>query len=107
MATGSDILFLINGLGMGNSTRCHAIMQALAPRGHRLHVLTSGNGLTYFGDKPEVASLTAMEAFSIPSATAGSAAGKHCSRPATWRGWRAPNAASWKSCWKKSGRRWR
>ena len=63
MATGSDILFLINGLGMGNSTRCHAIMQALAPRGHRLHVLTSGNGLTYFGDKPEVASLTAMEAF--------------------------------------------
>ncbi len=63
MTAGSDILFLINGLGMGNSTRCHAIMQALAPRGHRLHVLTSGNGLAYFGDKPEVASLTAMEAF--------------------------------------------
>ena len=60
---GSDILFLINGLGMGNSTRCHAVMQPLAELGHRIHVLTSGNGLAYFENKPEVASLTAMESF--------------------------------------------
>lgn len=60
---GADILFLINGLGMGNSTRCHAVMQPLAERGHRIHVLTSGNGLKYFEKQPEVTSLHAMEAF--------------------------------------------
>ena len=60
---GQDILFLINGLGMGNSTRCHAVMQPLAAQGHRIHVLTSGNGLKYFENQPEVASLTPMESF--------------------------------------------
>jgi len=60
---GSDILFLINGLGMGNSTRCHAVMQPLAERGHRIHVLTSGNGLKYFERQPEVATLHEMAAF--------------------------------------------
>lgn len=60
---GSDILFMVNGLGMGNNTRCHAVMELLAAQGHRIHVLTSGNGLTYFQNKPEVASLTAMESF--------------------------------------------
>ena len=59
----ADILFLINGLGMGNSTRCHAVMQPLAERGHRIHVLTSGNGLKYFERQPEVTSLHEMAAF--------------------------------------------
>ena len=59
----SDVLFLINGLGMGNSTRCHAVMQPLAERGHRIQVLTSGNGLKYFEQQPEVTSLTPMKAF--------------------------------------------
>jgi UDP:flavonoid glycosyltransferase YjiC (YdhE family) len=56
-----NCLFLINGLGMGNSTRCHAVIEHLAARGWRVHVLTSGNGLIYFADKQEVASLTPME----------------------------------------------
>lgn len=56
-------LFIINGLGMGNSTRCHAIMEHLHERGIRIHVLTSGNGLTYFQDKKEVTSLAPMESF--------------------------------------------
>ncbi len=56
-------LFLINGLGMGNSTRCHAVMEPLAELGGQIHVLTSGNGLTYFQDKSCVKSLTAMESF--------------------------------------------
>jgi len=56
-------LFMINGLGLGNSTRCYAVMQHLVERGFRVHVLTSGNGLTFFRDKPIVESLTAMEAF--------------------------------------------
>ena len=60
---GGDILFLINGLGMGNSTRCHAVIQPLTERGHRIHVLTSGNGLKYFERQPEITSLHEMAAF--------------------------------------------
>jgi len=52
------LLFIINGLGMGNSTRCHAIIEHLAERGMHVHVLTSGNGLTFFEGRQEVASLT-------------------------------------------------
>ncbi len=55
-------LFVINGLGMGNSTRCHAVMEDLAQAGWRVHVLTSGNGLAYFKDKDCVVSLTPAEA---------------------------------------------
>jgi UDP:flavonoid glycosyltransferase YjiC (YdhE family) len=56
-------LFIVNGLGMGNSTRCHAVMEHLAEAGIELHVLTSGNGLAYFGNKPGIASVNAMESF--------------------------------------------
>jgi UDP:flavonoid glycosyltransferase YjiC (YdhE family) len=54
----SHLLFIINGLGMGNSTRCHAVIEHLAERGLEVHVLTSGNGLTFFDGRREVASLT-------------------------------------------------
>lgn len=42
------VLFLVNGLGLGNSTRCHAIMQRLSNAGVACSVATSGNGLWYF-----------------------------------------------------------
>ncbi len=42
------VLFLVNGLGLGNSTRCHAIMQRLGEYGVHCSVATSGNGLWYF-----------------------------------------------------------
>jgi len=58
-----DCLFIINGLGMGNSTRCHAIMEHLIDQGVRIHVLTSGNGLMYFSGVKGIASLTPMESF--------------------------------------------
>lgn len=54
---------MINGLGLGNSTRCYAIMQYLLERGYELHVLTSGNGTAFFRDKPDLASLTPMDSF--------------------------------------------
>ncbi len=54
---------MINGLGMGNSTRCHAVIERLAEAGCRVHVLTSGNGLTYFQGKDCVESLTPMDSF--------------------------------------------
>ena len=56
-------LFLINGLGLGNSTRCHAVIQRLSEAGCRVHVLTSQSGLAYFKDKDCVRSLTPMESF--------------------------------------------
>ena len=45
---------------MGNSTRCHAVIQNLAAAGVSVHVLTSGNGLKYFSGRPEIASLHEM-----------------------------------------------
>lgn len=42
------ILFIVNGLGMGNSTRCHSIIEKLVDYGYTVDVLTSGNGLEYF-----------------------------------------------------------
>lgn len=57
-------LFVINGLGLGNSTRCHAVMEELAEAGLRIHVLTSGNGLDYFRHKEGIDSLTSMDSFS-------------------------------------------
>ena len=49
------ILFLVNGLGLGNSTRCHAVMQRLLAHGAEIQVVTSGNGLWYFRSVPGVA----------------------------------------------------
>lgn len=51
------ILFSINGLGMGNSTRCHVVIQRLASEAE-IHVITSGNGLFFLSDRPEISSLS-------------------------------------------------
>src|SRR2546421_12970587 len=59
----TNCLFIVNGLGMGNSTRCFAIMVHLHDRGASIHVLTSGNGLEFFQDKKQVTSLSPMASF--------------------------------------------
>jgi UDP:flavonoid glycosyltransferase YjiC (YdhE family) len=64
-------LFIVNGLGLGNSTRCHAVMEELVAAGYRVHVLTSGNGLAYFQGREFVASLTPMESFYYSEAKHG------------------------------------
>jgi len=56
-------LFLVNGLGLGNSTRCHAVIERLATAGCHVHVLTSGNGMEYFEGKNCIESLHSMESF--------------------------------------------
>ncbi len=56
-------LFAINGLGLGNSTRCHAVIEHLAEAGCSVHVITSGNGLAYFEGKDCVKSLSSMDSF--------------------------------------------
>jgi len=48
---------------MGNSTRCHAVIEHLAAAGVSVHVLTSGNGLKYFANRPGIASLNEMASF--------------------------------------------
>ena len=56
-------LFLINGLGLGNSTRCHAVIECLVDAGCQVHVVTSQSGLAYFKGRDCVRSLTPMESF--------------------------------------------
>src|SRR5262245_1844817 len=51
-------LFRINGLGLGNSTRCHAVIERMSQKGAEVHVRTSGNGLTYFEGKAGIASVS-------------------------------------------------
>ena len=48
------VLFLVNGLGLGNATRCHAIIQKLMEAGVRCSVATSGNGLWYFRQQQDM-----------------------------------------------------
>ncbi len=50
----SRILFVVNGLGLGNSTRCYSIIQELHALGHSIDVATSNNGLLFYRGKPEV-----------------------------------------------------
>lgn len=62
------VLFIINGLGLGNSTRCAAVMEELASRGVELHLLSSGNGLNFFKNSPLITSLHEAPAFFYPHA---------------------------------------
>lgn len=54
-------LFMVNGLGMGNSTRCHAVIKKMSPV-MDVHVLTCGNGAAFFQDKTDIKSLNIMDA---------------------------------------------
>jgi len=56
----NKVLFVVNGLGMGNSTRCYSLIQELHDLGFTIEVATSGNGLLFFRDKPEVGELHAI-----------------------------------------------
>ncbi|TNC94024.1 MAG: glycosyltransferase [Stygiobacter sp.] len=65
------VLFMINGLGLGNSTRCHAVIGELARTGATVEIVTSDNGLWFFSDKPEIARVT-----EIPSLRYGKKGGR-------------------------------
>lgn len=56
-------LFLVNGLGLGNSTRCHAIIQRLIEDGANVEVITSGNGKWYFDGHRDTGRVHGIEAF--------------------------------------------
>ena len=42
------ILFAVNGMGLGNCTRCHAVIEKLTAQGFTIVVATSENGIEYF-----------------------------------------------------------
>jgi UDP:flavonoid glycosyltransferase YjiC (YdhE family) len=67
----SRVLLLVNGLGLGNSTRCYAIIQQLVAAGADVEVVTSDNGMWFFADKPEVGKVN-----EIPSLRYGQKAGR-------------------------------
>lgn len=48
------VLFLVNGLGLGNSTRCYAIIEELQRAQAEVEVVSSDNGLWFFSDKPGI-----------------------------------------------------
>lgn len=89
----TKILFVINGLGLGNSTRTHAIVERLVALGIEVHLASSGNGLWYFREVPEIRSLHEMSSFRY-----GSSGGRiNILRtfrllPEMWRSWRANQA---------------
>lgn len=57
------ILFIVNGLGLGNSTRCHAIIQHLENNGHQIEIITSGNGEWYFSQHGYSKRVHSIQAF--------------------------------------------
>ena len=61
------IRFIVNGLGLGNSTRCHSVIQQLVAKGCEVSVATSGNGLWYFDDKVEISQLDKLESLNYES----------------------------------------
>ena len=61
------ILFLINGLGLGNSTRCSAIIESLVKKNCEISVITSGNGEWFFKNKEHIKDLYTIEAIKYGS----------------------------------------
>ncbi len=57
------VMLLVNGLGLGNSTRCHAIVQRLREQGAEVAIITSGNGKWYFEGRADVGEIHGIEAF--------------------------------------------
>ena len=53
----TKVLFIVNGLGLGNSTRCSAIIHELYGLGYEIDLVTSANGLNYFKTSDKIAEL--------------------------------------------------
>ena len=57
------LLFIVNGLGMGNSTRCESIIEALIAKNFDIDILTSGNGVYYFKNRDYYSNLYEFKSF--------------------------------------------
>lgn len=56
------ILFIINGLGLGNSTRCSAVIHELFAAGYKIDAISSANGFCYFKNSDEISALFSFQA---------------------------------------------
>jgi uncharacterized protein (TIGR00661 family) len=65
------ILFIINGLGLGNSTRCKSIIDQLVARNLEVDIITSGNGVDFFKNDADV-----QKRYAFSSLYYGSSSGK-------------------------------
>ena len=45
------VIFLIGGVGLGNSTRCHKLIEWLNNLNYSIVIMSSGNGIEYFSNK--------------------------------------------------------
>ncbi|MBT3583786.1 MAG: hypothetical protein HN509_02675 [Halobacteriovoraceae bacterium] len=53
----NKILFIINGYGLGNSTRCSAIIEYLKAKGYEIDCITSNNSTFYFSGNENISAL--------------------------------------------------
>lgn len=65
------LLYIVNGLGMGNATRCHAVIQHHDPAAFAVDVITSGNGLRYFRAAGEVRNVEEFESLNYAKDSGG------------------------------------
>lgn len=52
----NTLIFFVNGLGLGNSTRCYSIIDAIKKKNKKVNIIvaTSGNGYWFFKNQKEV-----------------------------------------------------
>jgi len=55
------ILFIIGGLGLGNSTRCSAVIDHLKAQGWEIDVATSARGLSFFSETHQARHLVGLK----------------------------------------------
>ncbi len=67
LMTKKKILFIVNGFGLGNSTRCDAVIQNLVRLDYSVDVASSLNGLSYFSEKEKCSNTYSIKPFSYKS----------------------------------------
>ncbi len=65
--TTKKVLFIVNGFGFGNSTRCDAVIKHLVSMNYKVDVASSLNGLNYFRKKKYCTNVYQVNPFSYKS----------------------------------------
>jgi UDP:flavonoid glycosyltransferase YjiC (YdhE family) len=65
------VLFIVSGVGLGNSTRCSAVIDELVALGHAVEVVTAGAGARYFGGDARLTALHMFEPLCYAAASSG------------------------------------
>jgi uncharacterized protein (TIGR00661 family) len=61
VANKNSVLFVVSGVGLGNSTRCLAVIEILSSKGIQCDVATFGIGIEFFKDRKLIRELVALE----------------------------------------------